>query len=612
MSSLTISKLGVWKQAWGLLDKAEKRRAWRMLVVVVIAALSSAMMVVSIFPFLAVLADPARIHSTPVLQWVYDRFGFENNYSFLVALGLGSLAVIVLSNMIQMLKTYMVTKFTLMQTHSISMQLMDGYLRRPYEFFLDSHSGEMNKTILTESTHVVTHFFRPVAELIAGLLTTLAILSVVIWADPVIALLALLVLAGSYGTIFLGLRKILERLGETRIQSNGARFRIAGETFGGIKDIKILGREYACIARYEGPSLVMADAQVKSNVISSLPQFAVQSVAFAGIILLCLALVDSASYESGASLGNLLPLIAVFAFAGQRLLPELSKIYSSFAKLQFGISVVRHISTNLTAARDLPLLPGQNPARLGMRHALTFDTVHYSYPNAPDRGVHGLSLTIHAGERIGIVGATGAGKTTLADLTLGLLRPQSGHLVVDDTPVTDENLRAWQQSVGYVPQDIFLTDASITNNIALGVPSAQIDQARIEDCARRAQLHDFILSDLPKGYATEIGERGVRLSGGQRQRLGIARALYHNADLIVFDEATSALDNATERDVMAAVDALPGDKTILLIAHRLSTVRRCDRIIVLDKGQLVGFAPWDVLIAENPSFQKIANVHDAA
>ncbi|TQE93854.1 MAG: ATP-binding cassette domain-containing protein, partial [Spiribacter salinus] len=221
-------------------------------------------------------------------------------------------------------------------------------------------------------------------------------------------------------------------------------------------------------------------------------------------------------------------------------------------------------------------------------------------------GLRDIGLTIHAGERIGVVGASGAGKTTLADVVLGLLAPQAGTIRADGAEITPETLRAWQQTVGYVPQDIFLTDASLSENIALGLRPEEIDEAKVERAARIAQLHDFAMAELPDGYATLIGERGVRLSGGQRQRIGIARALYHDADLIVFDEATSALDNLTEREVMTSIDALPGDKTILMIAHRLSTVKVCDRIVVMERGEVAGVGSWEDLVERNAAFRALA------
>jgi len=257
-------------------------------------------------------------------------------------------------------------------------------------------------------------------------------------------------------------------------------------------------------------------------------------------------------------------------------------------------------------------LPRSIPIGTGLKKSLELKNVSYHYPDADYAGVKSVDLQLSAGEKIGVVGGTGAGKTTLADLILGLLSPSSGNIVVDGEPITLRNLRAWQQSVGYVPQDIFLTDASVAENIALGTPLDEIDQSRVENAARIAQLDKFIQSELPEGYNALIGERGVRLSGGQRQRIGIARALYHDADLIVFDEATSALDNLTEREVMSAIDALPDEKTVVMIAHRLSTVQRCDRIVVMEHGHVVGCGSWDELMVSNLAFQRIAQANKSA
>jgi ATP-binding cassette, subfamily B, bacterial PglK len=600
--------LSTWKKAWALLDAGEKRNAWIVLGVITVGAMASAVMVGSVMPFLAVLADPSRIEATPALAWAYDALGFTSVYGFLVGLGLASFAVVVLSSLIQIAKTWAVARFAMMRMHSISQRLLSTYLAQPYAFFLNRHSGEMAPRVLAESTQAVGQFLRPAAEFTAACLTTLAIVGLLLWVEPVVAAISFVVLGGIYSVIYVGTRRILKRLGQIRVDANGARFRMVNESLTGIKDIKLLGREAAYLNRYAGPSMQWARTLVKVAVLSEVPQFALQAVALGGVILLCLVLIDPAGIASGAALGGLLPTLGVFAFAGQRLMPELSKLYRSLAQIQAGSASVDAVYEDLVLLKSAALLSRTPGAGFGLTQALRLDAVSYSYPNSDQAGVRDISVSIRAGEKIGIVGSTGAGKTTLADVILGLLTPDRGRLVADGKDISSENVGDWMQSVGYVPQDIFLMDAPVAENIALGVPPKGIDFERIHKVARIAQIDQFIMDELPEGYQTNVGERGVRLSGGQRQRIGIARALYLDGDLIVFDEATSALDNLTEAEVMGAIDALPGDKTVLMIAHRLSTVKRCDRIIVLDKGRLVGCDTWDKLMADNKAFQKIARV----
>lgn len=607
-----MSDVSTWKKAWTILDARERRNALFVLGIVIVGALSSALMVGSVVPFLTVLSEPWRIQSVPALAWVYDTFGFTSDYGFLVGLGFASLAVIVFTSLLQITRTWAVARFSLMRMHSISQRLLATYLRQSYEFFLNRHSGEIGTSILSESGQVVNQFFRPAAEAIAATLTIIAILGLLLWVEPLLTVIAFVVFGGIYGIIFALSRGFLKRLGKVRVKANSARFRIANEALGGIKDIKLLGREGAYVVRYAEPSMQMARVQVSVQVLTQVPTFALQAVAFGGMILLCLALMDPAGLGNGESLGAILPLLGMFAFAGQRLMPELSKLYNSFSLMQAGSASVDVVYEDLVEKSGSGGLPKSLPMGLGLKQHLKFDSVSYNYPNTEGVGLKDISVEIVAGEKIGVVGSTGAGKTTLADVGLGLLAPTAGHLVVDGTPITERNVRSWQQSVGYVPQDIFLTDASVSENIALGVPRMEIDQKRVEETARIARIDRFIQSELPEKYATTIGERGVRLSGGQRQRIGIARALYHHADFIVFDEATSALDNLTEAEVMAAINALPGGKTVLIIAHRLSTVEKCDRIVVLDNGTLVGFDHWEALMRDNEAFRRIARVEKSA
>lgn len=594
-----------WRKAWALLDKREKRHAFITLFVISVGALSSAFMVSSVIPFLSVLAEPSHIQTQPMLAWAYDYFGFTSAYNFMAGLALASFAVIMLASLIQIVKTYVVFRFSLMRMHSISYRLMRNYLSQPYEFFLDRHSGELATRILAESREVVLQFLRPAADFVASITTIAAIVGLLLWIEPILAICAFLVFGTLYGLTYKIVRSNLKKQGKERLDSNSKRYRVATEAFGGVKVIKLLGKELAYLKRYTKSSHYMARVEVIIHTLSVVPQYVLQALALGGILLIAVVMLEPPAEGQQVSLGGVLPLLGVLAFAGQRLMPELSVMYNSLAKIQAGRAAVDAVYEDLYNVEAVTSID-ESKTSLGLKDSIELKNISYHYPAAENSGVKAINVTIKAGERIGLVGTTGAGKTTLADIILGLLPPHEGEISVDDVAVTDENVRDWQRNIGYVPQDIFLTDSSVAENIALGVPVEEIDRDKVEESARIAKLDSFIREDMANGYDTLVGERGIRLSGGQIQRIGIARALYHNADFIVFDEATSALDNVTEREVMNAVDNLPGDKTILLIAHRLTTVKRCDKIIVLDGGQIVGCDSWDKLMKSNKIFQSIA------
>lgn len=598
--------LGVWKRAWAFLDAREKLYALSVLVIVIVSALASATMVASVMPFLSVLSDSSRIETTPALSEMYHWFGYTSTYEFLVGLGFLSFSVIVLASLIQIAKTWYLTRFAMMRMHSISHRLLDNYLGQPYAFFLDRHSGEMGPRILSESTLVVTQFFRPAAELIASIMTTVAIVALLMWVNPLVATVSFVIFGSLYGVIYLLSRRVLRRLGLAQVETNRKRFRLVNESLMGIKDIKLLGREEAYLIRFEKPSFKLAETIGKIAVFSQVPQIVLQAFALGGIILLCLLLIEPKSVASGAALGELLPVIGVFAFAGQRLMPELSKVYQSLAQIQASKATVDSIYEDFVLEKSECSSPTSSVSRLEFKHTLRLNSVSFSYPNSDLISLKDVTLNIKAGEKVGIVGSTGAGKTTLVDVLLGLLQPDQGSISVDDKIIDEKNLQLWMKCVGYVPQDIFLTDATVAENIALGITPNEINREGLREAARIARIDKFIEGELAAGYDTYIGERGVRLSGGQRQRIGIARAMYRDAAVIIFDEATSALDNLTEAKVMESIEALPGDKTVIVIAHRLSTVKQCDRIIVLEDGRIVGCGSWDELIIGNIAFKQIA------
>jgi ABC-type multidrug transport system fused ATPase/permease subunit len=416
-----------------------------------------------------------------------------------------------------------------------------------------------------------------------------------------------IVLGGGFATTALVFRKRLAIISAARYQQNRARFHIVQEAFGGIKEVKISGLERLALNRFLVPSNERARHQIAAGMVEAIPSLAMQAILFGGMLLVLLYLL-----RSQGSLQQALPIVSLYALAGYRLMPAVQRVSEESTKLRAADAVIEALARDLlalqaTALPAVPVLPaGATAPRLPLRESLVLDDIVYQYPGTDRPALAGVSLTIPAFHSVGIIGSTGSGKTTMVDVILGLLRPRSGGLVLDGVAIDDDRVPQWQRSLGYVPQQIFLSDETIAANIAFGLPKGRIDMAAVERAARVANLHDFIVADLPQGYDTPVGERGVRLSGGQRQRIGIARALYRDPDILVLDEATSALDNLTEQSVMDAVRDLGRKKTVVMIAHRLSTVRHCDCIYMLERGQLVAQGTYDELLERSEQFRKLA------
>lgn len=568
---------------------------------VIVMAVLETIGIASVLPFLSVLGDPKAVENTPYLYATYNFFGFESTQSFLMALGIGVFCIVLLSAAFRILTTYAINRYAHMRRHTVGERLLETYLRQPYAFFLNRHSGDMAKSILSEVDELIQNVIKPGFDAIAYSVVALTIITFLVIQDPWLALGVGIVIGGSYALIYTIVQKRLTRIGRERASANKERFTAAGEALGGIKDIKLLGREQAYLTRFRPSSARFSKHLTTNATLAEVPRYIIEAIGVGGIIALALLLMARSD-----NVGQALPVLGLYAFAGYKLLPAAQHIYQGASRLRFGIAAVDEIYKDLRDREALAEIRNLPKERLDAKISIHLDSLSFTYPNSETSALNDINLNIPTGSATGLVGGTGAGKTTLVDLILGLLRPTEGQLKVDETPITDQNLRQWQASLGYVPQDIFLVDATIAENIALGVPNARIDHQKVEECAHKAQVHEFILNQLPQQYETEVGERGVRLSGGQRQRIGIARALYHDPAILVFDEATSALDNATERAVMDAVNALSHDKTIIMIAHRLSTVEKCDQIVLLEQGGIIAKGSYNELLNNSAAFQKMA------
>jgi ABC-type multidrug transport system fused ATPase/permease subunit len=590
-----------------LLTPRERRTGLVVLAMVFIMALIETAGVASVMPFLAVLGNPEVVQTNEHLAALHEFLGAPDPRAFLIALGVGSFAIVVVGSVVKLATLYALHRWANMRRHSVSHRLLAGYLRQPYEFFLDRHTADLSKTILSEVDELTEQVFRPGIQLIAYSTTAFALVLLLLVIDPVLATAVLLVVGGTYATIYVGVRGLLERIGTDRADANRERFTAASEVLGGIKDIKVLGRESAYLSRFREPSFRASKHKATTAVLSLVPKYVIEAVGFGGILVLAIALL-----ATRGDLAGTMPVLGVYAFAGFRLLPSAQQVFAALAKLRFGKAAVEVVHADLrqraaTAGRGFDLVASRDPdpERVSIKVGIGLRDVSYTYPGATEPALKRVNLFIPRHDSLGVVGPTGAGKTTFVDIVLGLLPPSRGNLLVDDRVIEDADTRRWQASIGYVPQHIYLADASVTENIALGVAQGDVDQSQIEEAARAAQIHEFVLS-LKDGYGTKVGERGVRLSGGQRQRIGIARALYHDPELLVLDEATSALDAHTEDLVMDAIKALQGQKTMIVIAHRLRTVAGCDRILMIEDGQVRGIGAYDELGHANDGLQRPA------
>ena len=591
------------KKLFYILTPHERKRAIFLLIMISIMALLDMIGVASILPFMAVLTNPSLIETNLILNSMFQTssiFGVESNQQFLFVLGIFVFVLLVISLVFKALTTYAQVRFAQMREYTIGKRLMEGYLYQPYSWFLNQHSADVGKNVLAEVSIVISKGITPLIELISKGMVTIAIIILLILADPKLSLIVGFSISISYIIIYYLIRNYLSRIGNKRLENNRIRFLSISEAFGATKEVKVAGLEQTYIKLFSDSSKICAKSLASSQMIAQLPRFFLEAIAFGGIMITVLFMTaKSGSFISSA------PIISLYVFAGYRLMPAVQMIYASLTKLTFVGPSLDKLSDELKNLK--PINEKYRNGVLSLKQSISLKNVDYSYPNSSRTALKNINLNIPAKSIVGLVGSTGSGKTTTVDIILGLLEVQNGTLEIDGKVITKQNLRSWQRSVGYVPQHIYLSDNTVASNIAFGVEPKDINQNLVEKASKIADLHNFVTKELPNQYQTTIGERGVRLSGGQRQRIGIARALYHNPQVIILDEATSALDYQTEKAVMDAVNKLIKNLTIILIAQRLNTVKRCDKIFLLEKGELINEGTFEELIDKDKNFRITAN-----
>lgn len=586
------------KKILKLLNDEERKKLKKLLALTSIMAILDASGVASIVPFMAVLSNPDILTNNIYLSGIYKQFHFRDVNEFLLILGFAVFALTLLSLTLKAFTNYLQLHFSLFCEFSISRRLVEGYLNQPYEWFLSHNSADLGRKIVSEVNVVVFNALLPIMNIFTQGMIVIALLALLIFASPLLAAVTGGTLIGTYLLIYVSQRSLLVKFGTESNKANGERFLIISETFGAFKEIKLGMFEKIYLDDFTRSSKNFANSQAAHQVAAQMPRYALELISIGGLLVIMLFLMTQEKAFS-----DVLPIVALYAFAGYRLMPSLQQIYHSLSQVKYSKSSTDILYSDINNMSHYKNLD-KPTSSICLTDSIQLSDIKFSYHQKSKLALNGISLNIKANSSIGIVGSTGGGKTTLVDIILGLLTSKSGHVSVDGQIIGPTNLRLWQNVIGYVPQQIYLTDNTLAANIAFGLPQDQIDFTQVERVSKIACLHEFI-EELPDGYYTTIGERGVRLSGGQRQRIGIARALYHNPSVLILDEATSSLDGITESLVMDAIYAIGNTVTLIIIAHRISTIKHCDNIYILENGEIKDSGTYDNLLSRNEYFKKL-------
>ena len=582
-----------------LLTIHERKNVIFLMGMLLVLAMLEMIGVVSILPFMAVLMSPELIDTNIVLNAAFNNsslFGVETKNEFLFLLGIVVFLILITTLTFKFLTYYVQLRFTTSLNYKIAKRFVEGYLHQPYSWFLNRHSADLGKNILSEVSFVISQGMNPMINFIKQSVVCLAIVIMLFFVDPILTLIVGLTFGSAYGLMYLIIKKFMSNIGQSRLDANKWMFISISDAFGAIKEIKVSGQEQTYINRFSEPAKILAKVSALAGVISNLPRFVLEAITFGGMLLIALYLMSQKGNFITA-----LPIISLYAYAAYRLIPTVQQIYTSLLTLRFVGPALDTLYKDLKSLKLSDFKQSDNI--LSLKKSITLRNINFNYPNSSRTALKNIHFSINAKTSFGIIGATGSGKTTVVDIILGLLEAQQGMLEVDGKEINKFNSKDWQRSIGYVPQHIFLSDDSVAANIAFGIQNENIDYKAVEHVAKIARLHEFVTDELPQKYQTTIGERGVRLSGGQRQRIGIARALYNNPKVLILDEATSALDNNTEKQVMNEIKKLEKDITLVMIAHRLSTVKECDSIILLEKGEIKAQGTFEELAKSNDDFR---------
>ena len=593
------------KELFTLLTPSQRKRFYVLQILVTLVAIFEIFSVASIIPFMALVADMNQLQEDVFIAQVYQSSGITSETKFMFLMGLCVLTILIISSLISIFTIWKLSMFAFSIGSEISDRLYTFYLRQDWLFHSEGSSAQLTKKIATETVRVTGGILVPLVHLNAKIVLALLMITSIFIYDAKVAIVGAIIFTFTYYTLIMAVKRRLESYGSATTKVMEQRFRLMNEGFGGIKDLLLLGRDYDFIKRFKKTGILLAFSQGSGTALIQAPRYLIELLAFGSLILLILYLLIS--YDGDLSV--ILPVLTLYAVGGIKLLPAFQQIYQSISVINANTAAfdeIREDLKNIKLTELQTLKTNDKHSYLYPKKQLALKDISFTYPSKDKKVLNQINISIPARSIIGIVGPSGAGKSTIIDVLLGLIKPQQGYLLVDDTVIDDHNCRSWQNSIGFVAQNIFLSEGTIAENVAFGLSNEEIDLEQVQKALNLASLGEFC-ETLSDGIYTKVGERGVQLSGGQRQRIGIARALYHKVEVIVFDEATSSLDGITEKQIMEAIHSFGGNKTIILIAHRLKTVQNCDQIFFIENGEIHDQGTYDELIEKNERFKNMAS-----
>ena len=582
------------RKIWSVLTPTEQRSAIILLGLMFIGTLLETLGIGLVIPAIALLTQRDFASNYPVFQPALQAMGNPSRQALIIGGMVVLLGIYLIKALYLTFYTWRQTRFAFDATAMLSQRLFTIYLCQPYTFHLQRNSAQLIANAITEVTMFIQHGMIPGMLLLTESLVVLGLCSLLLVVEPLGVLIVVVVLGTTSWGFYCFARAYITRWGEARQHHDGLRMQHLQQGLGGVKDVRLLGREKDFLAQYHVHNTESARVAGHMQTLQQLPRLWLEVLAVSGFAILAISML-----AQDQALESVLPTLGLFAASAFRLMPSINRVMGAVQSLRYGLPVINVLHKELNLA--IPAIVDTRSPATPFSKTLELSLVTYTYPGAAEPALKDISLVIQRGESVGFVGASGAGKSTLVDILLGLLTPDTGEIRADGKDIQLQ-LRNWQDQIGYVPQTIFLTDDTLRRNVAFGLANEQIDDVAVQRAVRAAQLEEFVVSQ-PDGLETFVGERGVRLSGGQRQRIGIARALYHDPAVLVLDEATSALDTATESDVIQAVTALHGTKTIIIVAHRLSTVEHCDRLYRLHEGRLMEDGTSNAMVSHIPKLK---------